>query len=78
MSEINYSRFCFDKTMTIIIPIISSFLAKLGTHGSQRRRNAAHDSSVKHLSLGEVKRFIGMHNTESIPGKCFYCFNLST
>lgn len=46
-----------------------SFASKLGTHGSPRRRNAGHDPPVKHLGLGEVKRFTGgMHNTETLPG----------
>lgn len=43
--------------------------SKLGTHGSPRRRSAGHDPPVKHLGLGEVKRFTGgMHNTENLSG----------
>lgn len=49
---------------------ISFVHSTLGTHGSPRRRNNGHDPPVKHLGLGEVKRFIGgMHNTEPLPGK---------
>lgn len=44
-------------------------ISKLGTHGSPRRRSAGHDPPVKHLGLGEVKRFTGgMHNTENLSG----------
>lgn len=44
-------------------------VSSLGTHGSPRRQNTSHDPVVKHLDLGEVKRFTGgMHNTDNLAG----------
>lgn len=52
-----------------IIIFVLFYLFSVPTHGSPRRQNASNDTVVKHLDLGEVKRFTGgMHNTENLAG----------
>lgn len=51
--------------------ILFTLFSNLGTYGSPTHQNARQDQVVKHLDLGEVKRFAeGMHNIDNLAGKC--------